>query len=1762
MRVRLKSGEVVTIPDGLTPEQTMAELDRASLPKPTTLGYVGGALKEGALRLAELGMNASDVMDDLQKSGAIDPAAIAGGPTETYKQNVRADIAVERATPSSRAYKVHSEALPWYGKLGTGALEFLPQMPLYEAFGGAALKAASGIPKVGKLAQALAPVAGDPFVKGWGRAVGRAAVSGGATGFVAGVPGGTPLSERLTVAGEEAVGFAGAVGVLHPVGKVLGAGAKSLWNRGAKRRGKLAPEGESQIEETVQAPAEPEISPIVITPEEEEVVRLRVSKNDFKRFKRLGYNREDLLGMEGGEFVSILKERKVKSKIESAPETPETIQSEMEPVGAKQEGGLEAPKQEVEQPDTSNQKLNVGRDPAKIRYLQMAGWQGKEIRKMTPEAFEENYRMAREAGQATNTPEDIKRISVFEEKILGKKEEKASITEAFKEPKDLAEEENSLKLLDEAKQRWAFEDVSEEDAQAIADLIFDGVPEAEPILEAAVKKATSPAIRAETAMERFRSRLQELRDKDVVDVKKLTKEETKLYKAGEEPAEAKKPKTLAEWEEFTKEGGDLDRELGIGEEGLEEDISFARRAAKISVLDNEYGMLVGGGAESFKEALSRGKFPEGAFSSIHDRKVRREISDQDAELTSAYGQLDEMRLSEAVKQLRVFDEYPETKNIRVKKFSGRISTGFFDSLDQTVWVHEYLTKESTLDTILHETQHWVQWKENWSLGGSPENYRVLLSGLKSLEKVYLARAKNGVNADAYRHRWQLTRQLQSESRAVETRIKEIDDERVALEKNLDELRKLLSSRERSGADIEEILNLRNTLNAAKANGNRRISSMENKLKTALSMYSDIAYDAYRLIAGEAEAFSTSARKELSDLERSRRDPYDSAGIASEVPPSGWINIAKGVGDATSLMAEKVLAKKKEANTTGAKVLLSLENGKTLTEISPARQASAWRQYFFTPLEVNKANPIADRYIFDLNKAELGYSHSTAQHGITLRDAISGLSDVEQVQVRQVLEGKATGSLKVQEAALKVRKFLDVMREKYKQHLRELYAKHLSPEENVALRELIQGRDLAVVAATHQYKYTKREDGKLTRKKNIDPKVLESIAKEYSAIDGWGIDDYLPNYERGKYKMLVDGKLIGVGLSRADAERKALKFWKDHPDKPEIYLDTEFSSYDVDATGLSRNQYWAIQSKLKKAIEKKISGLEKGVATAVAREAMGKEFIIKPTSVFSPFTKPRNEVFAGEENIFPVLFKYAYSMEKKMALDPILEGIRKDAGKISDPRIRENLLSLAADVKGQYWLEDKIADGILGWASKDSRRWEPSGNAASRFVRFTGTIETNLKLAYRPVAGTINFASGQGHIWVKFGTVNLAKGWQFYQTAEGKRLLNDLRPMLGQTFVQEGTGMSLTGPLEKLGILKKGSSPLGNALKDIAEPLGVFSVAEIPNRDVAALTSYLVAKEGGLGEEAAKEFALRSTWFTEFTYNTASLGQFMRRPTGRLLFKFKPYLVKELEFIGSLRDPVEIARYIALQTALAGPRGFIYLARSIPVLSLVLPAMFWDKIEEWANTNYPRASRGIGGFLGVDITAPAMFQLPQSAADWFGPLASDLSKIRAEWSKIIEGEEVGSGNLRKLAGSIAPALKYWGKIWDQIVDKDGWVKNERGQRVYHIDNQAAYLAKNLAAAEDLPASQIRTEERILNAREATLDQNKKKTVDRVLDAVEGGGKISDGLMQDMVRYNVQMSSLRRAQRFRALDAKTRKILMTEISRRPEILELYPELPAPP
>jgi len=768
------------------------------------------------------------------------------------------------------------------------------------------------------------------------------------------------------------------------------------------------------------------------------------------------------------------------------------------------------------------------------------------------------------------------------------------------------------------------------------------------------------------------------------------------------------------------------------------------------------------------------------------------------------------------------------------------------------------------------------------------------------------------------------------------------------------------------------------------------------------------------------------------------------------------------------------------------------------------------------------HPGANRAVFEFIMADQTSNWNQGIHFSNIRDAVAGLTHAERKMLKGVRERGEAAPQHVIAASNKLTSWFSTMKDRYKVYLGEMYKAHLTSDQFSAVQKVLEGGEVEATAKAAKMK----------------PKLLESLVKKWKSIDEWGLDPetYVPHVERGTIKLMTRSdkgnfKTVAVALNKEHAIEKARELIESG--ERDLYMDTTIPESLKDLPEPMRPmQYYRVVSKLQKAIAEDLVELNKELK---ARQILRGVMEVKPTKKFSPFEKPRHDVLEGEEDIIPILYAYAHSMETKMQLDPVIIKIQDLVPRLP-ANMRNAMVNLVEDVKGRRWTSDQITEEMLRKAGI-----EAGGRPFSRFVSAAKMAEAWFKFAYRPVAMVVNAASSAGHLWTKVGTKYVAEGVKFMRSEEGKRLLDSVRQFLGTDQVTEMTRKT-HGKLR------------------LWHPLGMFQMPEKPMRELALCANYLLGKSKGLSEPAAIEFAIRGNWAQNFIYNTAALPRALRTPVGRLLGQFKPYLVQEVNFISQLRGP-EIARYLAVMATLGGPMGYMATLKTLPILSMF---PWWGEIEDYVNTKFPRLSRGVPGLLGMDISAPATFQFPTRWEDWAGPFFSDLVKIKKEvLDKMTAGEIVDFGEAgKKIAGQTIPIARYWSELVEQIIDKDGWVKDERGRRMYHIGESpldaAAYTVKMTLGAKDLQRSVLQKHEALIKEQARARSHNKQTVTDEVLDAIEGGEMLTEDMVNSMVEFGINAGSLRRAAKFRLLDPQTRRYIMTEVAKRPELLAEWPQL----
>ncbi len=766
----------------------------------------------------------------------------------------------------------------------------------------------------------------------------------------------------------------------------------------------------------------------------------------------------------------------------------------------------------------------------------------------------------------------------------------------------------------------------------------------------------------------------------------------------------------------------------------------------------------------------------------------------------------------------------------------------------------------------------------------------------------------------------------------------------------------------------------------------------------------------------------------------------------------------------------------------------------------------------------------------------------------LKSSVGDAAEAATKVAMQVEAGKSLDSIqasaKVKDAA---KLFLDTFN-RYKIRYRDFQRIQLLESMNTTEREvfrdtLINGKSILETLKTanrqaREFNKRAKKAGSKERIGTASQAVMQSYFTQWNEIKDWGIEDYVTHAMKGSIAIVTEeidpesgkttSRLLSVAETRQQAVQRAMRILEDNPSLDTLYIDTTHWFGDEPSVKLSKGQYWSLKSRMAAELKREAGVLEADIREAMTNKMLKKLVAIKPSPVWNPFLQERKEILPGEESLLNVLPTYFNMMEKKMAIDPFIRHFRKVVDRFSNrPVLQQMMYEQVESIRGKYGQGDKIADNMLASLGMDTKF------AWTRTAAEVRNLLANLKLGYRPVASLINLMSGMGHTWTKTGAKYIYKAYQMLQTPEGKAFIDQYAPALGVSFAEKEAGIATRTPWW--------------------QPLGLFQAAELPNRSVCLIANYLYGKEMyNYNEGEAIEFAKRSVRIQQFDYSVAALPQIMRGPTGKILTQFKPYLVKEIEFIRSLKSPSEWAKYLFMQTFLGGPRGFMTTLKSLPFLALIKGDDWLDSIEQWMNIKYPKFTRGVFGYFGIDASGPASFQFPQSIEDWMGITVSELVRLYKDiYVPLSNGESYIGEDIKKFLKGSVPVFKLWADLIESRYH-EGWIWDDKGNKKYEVEDWTD-VAKMLGGFKPLKQSVQDVEIRLTLRQE----QQEKAQADKIVRQFVKSRyrlnveKVVEELVQEAAVHTIQPTSIVEAIKKSELDPSLKQIISLKVVRRAEL-----------
>jgi len=628
---------------------------------------------------------------------------------------------------------------------------------------------------------------------------------------------------------------------------------------------------------------------------------------------------------------------------------------------------------------------------------------------------------------------------------------------------------------------------------------------------------------------------------------------------------------------------------------------------------------------------------------------------------------------------------------------------------------------------------------------------------------------------------------------------------------------------------------------------------------------------------------------------------------------------------------------------------------------------------------------------------------------------------------------------------------------------------------------------------------------------------DSVGAKIIAVDKWGLRDYMTNIELGSYRILDgNGKIVGFAETLKDAKRKAYEIRKEAAEE-----------------GLPLEKF---------TIEASVSH-------------------IKPTA-------KRKGALHGEEDIFDALPKYIYSMEKRILIQPVIDEykqLKKDNPKEFTADVKSIIQAqINAIVGANYSLGDKLFDNIattFGW--RTGLYSKGLGKARATWAK--------LKLGYRPTAALFNFAGGFGNTLAYTGNRIFAKAFAVnkagvYKNPDGQMI--DMKKKL-QEIEEKG--------LLAIDLAVNEAGELDTRVKWY-KPLGLFQLPEKFIRPHSFTANYIYqVEELGLNDQQATEAAILNLRFQQTAYNMAAIPEIFRSPGGRLIGQFKSYFINQMQFLSTLNRK-QMMRMVGIQLMMAGPRGFIYMLKTIPILGA---AGLLDDAEEWLvkkhGTMADFFTRGIGGLIGADVSAPASLQFPSKPEDWAGPFLGDVYRLTKDvilpGLQTVDSAISGAPTPAYVTDqgidwmtSLSPLMYYWKDLysstlsWEQndmltkLQKPDVWVRDSNGNKAYKIGGIQDRILLTLGIA-PVEKTQYQVLKRGWIEDAKIMQENRQKWFNKMSKRLIEGKELDPDLIQDAFLYRIDPSQLPKSIIYKQMSPQQRETLRARLFDRAEAFDRF-------
>jgi len=480
-----------------------------------------------------------------------------------------------------------------------------------------------------------------------------------------------------------------------------------------------------------------------------------------------------------------------------------------------------------------------------------------------------------------------------------------------------------------------------------------------------------------------------------------------------------------------------------------------------------------------------------------------------------------------------------------------------------------------------------------------------------------------------------------------------------------------------------------------------------------------------------------------------------------------------------------------------------------------------------------------------------------------------------------------------------------------------------------------------------------------QRKRLHPEHVKAIEKlTETGLDqimprDWGIDDYLPHFFPGDYRVIAEyadgtSEFVTSGKNKMDALAKIAEDYVDRNEiKPVVsYRVNKRLFMDPDVTRVSRPRYRAIVKDLHEAAEVSREEVQAAMRGRIgAKESRQKHFFA---------FKKRQGYLGYSKNLRETLTVYNRGYNRWKYLTPLNEQIQPLLRKIGGEG-RPNTRAYVENIFNQLWGyqtdASRAVDAFLQKVPYIRDRTTPMALdrwlAIAKSGAFTGLLKLN------PRFHLLNRMQTFQTLAPLVGVADFAEGRRSYHSAEGKELLrkHGVRYLTGGKLAEVGAGTRRAELREKF----HGFAP------------------ETYNQEIAFLTMYEVARKRGLSDKEAADYAfLRGNVFSQFCFLKTDRPLFTRGPILSTMFMFKRFPIKDLELGYTLLRHSEypgFAKWLGAHLLLGGTKSFqdFYGAPLKAIGKAYVPYSIYKAIREEDETLADVVAFGLPGLLGMDLS---------------------------------------------------------------------------------------------------------------------------------------------------------------------------------------------------